>query len=72
MDIVVKPTFHQELTGACYLPFYVDGLTAVVALVLGEYLGDGQRALVTDVTDLEVLKEIVHSIYMKCNISLCT
>lgn len=68
----MKPTFHQELTGACYLPFYVDGLTAVVALVLGEYLGDGQCALVADVTDLEVLKKIFNSIYMKCNISLCT
>lgn len=52
----MKPTFHQKLTGACYLPFYVDGLTAVVALILGEYLGDGQCALVCNVTDLEVLK----------------
>lgn len=61
--IGVKPTFHQELTGACYLPFYVDSLTAVVALVLGEHLCNGQCALVSNVTDLEVLKKKLSTLH---------
>lgn len=50
------PTFHQELAVTGYLPFAVDGPTAVMTFVFREHLHDGQRALVAKVTDLEVLK----------------